>query len=343
MKTEITHMTSSILKWIAVLACCGTATFMSLGAAETKKDDAAAASSSQQKEFASPKEAAEALVKVAENLDVAAAKEILGPDSEDLVASDDPVMDKKHAEEFAAKAKQKISIDTDKKDSSRAIILVGNDDFPMPIPLVKRKGKWSFDTKVGRSEILNRRIGENELNAISVCRGYVEAQHEYAADKHDDAKVNQYAQVLLSSPGKHDGLTWQNPDGTWGGPIGEEVAKALQEGYSVERGKPFHGYFFKVLKGQGKDAPMGEMDFVVGGAMIGGFALAAAPAQYRVTGVMTFIVGPDGVVYQKDLGPDTTKAFEAMDRYNPDKSWQETDDDAEEEAPDAAADQTTKS
>jgi hypothetical protein len=338
MKTKITHMTSSILKSIVVLACCSAASVISLGAAESK-EDAAAASPSQQKEFASPKEAADALVKVAESLDVAAAKELLGPQAEDLVASEDPVMDKKHAEEFATKAKQKMSIDTDKKDSSRAIILVGNDDFPMPIPLVKRKGKWSFDTKVGREEILNRRIGENELNAITVCRGYVEAQHEYAADKHDDAKVNQYAQVLLSSPGKHDGLTWQNPDGTWGGPVGQEVAKALQEGYSVERGKPFHGYFFKVLKGQGKDAPMGELDFVVGGAMIGGFAMAAAPAQYRVTGVMTFIVGPDGVVYQKDLGPDTAKTFETMDRYNPDKSWQETEDDAEDEPAEVAANQ----
>lgn len=332
MKTKITHMTSSIPKWIAVLACSGVAGIMSLGAAESKTETPAAAdAASQQKEFATPKEAADALVKVAENLDVAAAKEILGTQAEDLVASEDPVMDKKNAAEFAAKAKEKTSIETDKKDSSRAIVLVGNDDFPMPIPLVKRKGKWSFDTKTGREEILNRRIGENELNAIAVCRGYVEAQHEYAADKHDDAKVNQYAQVILSSPGKHDGLTWKNADGTWGGPVGEEAAKALQEGYSVERGKPFHGYFFKVLKGQGKDAPMGEMDFVVGGAMIGGFALAASPAQYRVTGVMTFIVGPDGVVYQKDLGPDTTKVFETMDRYNPDKTWQETEDDAEDD------------
>ena len=331
MKSKTIHMTSSILKVIAVIACSSAVTLASLGAAESTPD-AAAAPAAQQKEFATPKEAADALVKVAENLDVAAAKEILGPDAEDLVASEDPVMDKKNASEFAAKAKEKTSIETDKKDSSRAIVLVGNDDFPMPIPLVKRKGKWSFDTKVGREEILNRRIGENELNAIAVCRGYVEAQHEYAAEKHDDAKCNQYAQVILSSAGKHDGLTWQNADGTWGGPVGPEVAKALQEGYSVERGKPFHGYFFKVLKGQGKDAPMGEMDFVVGGAMIGGFAMAAAPAQYKVTGVMTFLVGPDGVVYEKDLGPDTTKTFEAMDRYNPDKTWKETEDDLEDES-----------
>src|SRR5262249_21237325 len=151
---------------------------------------------------------------------------------------------------------------------------------------------------------------------------------------HDDAKVNQYAQHILSTPGKHDGLAWKNQDGTWGGPVGDEVAKALEEGYSAERGKPYHGYYFKVLKGQGKNAPMGEMDFVIGGAMIGGFGLAVAPAEYRVTGVMTFIVGPDGIVYQKDLGKDTLKTFQSMDRYDPDKSWQETDDDEEDDSPD---------
>jgi hypothetical protein len=209
---------------------------------------------------------------------------------------------------------------------------VGNDDFPLPIPIVKRKGKWSFDTKVGREEILNRRIGANELNAIEICRGFDEAQHEYAQEKHDDSKVNQYAQRIISTPGKHDGLAWQNADGTWGGPVGEEVAKALEEGYKAGRGTPYHGYYFKVLKGQGPAASMGEMDFVVGGAMIGGFALAAAPAEYRVTGVMTFIVGPDGVVYEKDLGPDTLKTFQSMDKYNPDKTWKVTEDDVEDDS-----------
>jgi len=163
----------------------------------------------------------------------------------------------------------------------------------------------------------------------------VEAQHEYAQEKHDDSKVNQYAQRIISTPGKHDGLAWKNPDGTWGGPVGENVADALEQGYS-DKSKPYHGYYFKVLKGQGPAAPMGQMDFVVEGTMIGGFALAAAPAQHRVTGVETFIVGPDGVVYQKDLGPETLKTFEKMDRYNPDKTWKPTDDqwpEEEEEAP----------
>ena len=304
---------------------------VAFGAAE-KKEDASAGAASNQKQFATPKEAADALIQVASNLDVNAAKEILGPDSDDLIASEDPVADKNNAQEFANKAKEKTSVDISKKDPNVAILLVGKDDFPLPIPIVKKQGKWFFDTKVGREEIINRRVGANELNAIELCRGYVEAQHEYASDKHDDSKVNQYAQQILSDQGKHNGLAWQNADGSWGGPVGEIVAKALQEGYSKERGKPYHGYYFKVLKGQGPDAPMGQMDFVVGGAMIGGFALAAAPADYRVTGVKTFIVGPDGVVYGKDLGPDSVKTFQEMDKYNPDKTWQVTEDDVEDDA-----------
>lgn len=293
-----------------------------------------AASQPKQQEFDSAKEAADALIEVAANFDIAAAKEILGPDSWDLITSEDPVMDKNRAQAFAAKAKEKNSIEIDKKDPNRAILLVGNDDFPLPIPIVKRKGKWSFDTKVGRAEILNRRIGANELDAITICRGFVEAQNEYAQEKHDDAKVNQYAQRIISTPGKHDGLAWKNEDGTWGGPVGQEVAKALEQGYSIPQAQPqpYHGYYFKVLKGQGPAAPKGQMDFMIGGAMIGGFALAAAPAQYRVTGVKTFIVGPSGTVYEKDLGPDTLKQFQSMERYNPDKTWRPTGDEWPSEA-----------
>ncbi len=312
MKSKLKIMTSSKFSLVAsaILISCATAT-----------------SQPKQKEFDTPKQAADALIEVAANFDVTAATEILGPDSKDIVSSKDPVQDKNRAAAFAAKAKEKNSIEIDKKEPNRAILLVGNDDFPLPIPIVKHKGKWSFDTKVGREEILNRRIGANELDAITICRGFVEAQKEYAQEKHDDAKVNQYAQRVISTPGKHDGLAWRNPDGTWGGPIGEEVAKALEQGYRPQsQPQPYHGYYFKVLKGQGPAAPKGEMDFVVGGAMIGGFAMAAAPAQYRVTGVKTFIVGPSGIVYEKDLGPDTLKRFQSMDRYNPEKTWQHTAD-----------------
>lgn len=282
-----------------------------------------------QKQFDTPQQAAEVLVQVAGTFDTAVAKEILGPNSSDIISSEDPVTDKNEAQTFAAKAKEKLRINLDAKDPNRAIISVGNDDLPFPIPLVKQSDKWVFDTKVGRQEVSNRRIGANELNAIAICRGFVEAQHEYAAEKHDDSKVNQYAQNIISTPGKHDGLAWQNADGIWGGPVGPEVAKALQQGYSAKPDTVYHGYYFKVLKRQGPAAPMGQLDFVIDGAMIGGFALAAAPAEYRVTGVKTFIVGPDGKVYQKDLGKDTLKKFQGMDRYNPDETWRETNDDLE--------------
>jgi hypothetical protein len=305
-------------------------------AADPKPDASAAAAQAKGKEFASAKEAADALVQAAASFDQAALKEILGPDSNDIVSSDDPVQDKNRAVAFAEKAKEKSSIDIDKKKADHAILVVGKEDYPLPIPIVKQKGKWFFDTKVGKEEVLNRRIGANELDAIAICRGFVEAQKEYALQKHDDAKVNQYAQRVISTPGKQDGLAWQNPDGTWGGPVGEEVAKALEQGYT-ERTQPYHGYYFKVLKKQGPAAPGGETDFVVGGAMIGGFALVAAPAECRVTGCKTFMVGPDGVVYEKDLGPDTLKTFQAMDTYNPDKTWKPTGDDWPEEEEEGGA------
>src|SRR5438034_4926697 len=330
MKSTLRIMTSSKFTLIASAIASFWLLGFGLHAATPSKSDAASAAQPAQKQFDTPKQAADALIQVAANFDVAAAKEILGPDSEDIVASEDPVQDKKRAAEFAAKAKEKMSVQTDKKNPNQAIVLVGNDDFSLPIPLVKQKGKWFFNTKVGRQEILNRRIGANELDAIEICRGFDDAQHEYAEEKHDDSKVNQYAQQVISTPGKHDGLAWKNEDGTWGGPVGEKVAEALAQGYT-EKGKPYHGYYFKVLTKQGPTAPGGEIDFVVGGAMIGGFGLVAAPAEYRVTGVKTFMVGPDGVVYEKDLGPDTLKTFQAMDTYNPDKKWKVTEDEWPEE------------
>ena len=297
-----------------------------LNAASEKKSDTVANSDSKtQREFSSAKEAADALIRAADVFDVATLKEILGPDAADLIGSADPVADKKRATDFAAKAKEQTSLNVDPKNSKRTILSVGNDDFPLAIPIVQRKGKWIFDTRGGRDEILMRRIGANELDAIEICRGFVEAQHDYAQEKHDESQVNQYAKEIISTPGKHDGLAWQNADGTWGGPVGENVAKAVAEGYS-DKAQPYHGYFFKVLKGQGPAAPLGKMDFVVNGVMIGGFALAAAPAQYRITGVKTFIVGSNGVIYQKDLGPNTLKTFAGLDRYNPDKTWKATDD-----------------
>jgi hypothetical protein len=278
-----------------------------------------------QKTFATPAQAVQALVSAAKSYDVPFLIEILGPGSQDLVASQDPVEDRNRAVSFAALADEKQSVSIDPKNRHLATVSVGNMDWPLPIPIVEQNGQWHFDSTMGREEILFRRIGENELDAIQVCRGFVEAQREYATDKHDDSELNQYAQRIISTPGKHDGLAWQNPDGSWDGPVGEGIAKALAEGYSTDS-PPYHGYYFKVLKGQGPAAPLGEMNFVVDGAMIGGFALAAAPAQYKVTGVKTFVVSYQGIVYEKDLGVDTLSVFKSMERYNPDNSWRRTDD-----------------
>jgi hypothetical protein len=271
-----------------------------------------------QKTFATAREAAEALASASESFDAPAMKAILGPDGEDLVVTGEPVKDRDAATAFAAKAREKLSVDTDPKNPNRAILSVGKLDWPLPIPILRKNGTWRFDAKEGRREILYRRIGANELDAIQICRGYVEAQHEYSLLERDG--VNQYAQRIISTPGKQDGLAWRNPDGTWAGPVGEDIARIIELGYT-DKATPYHGYFFKVLKGQGRAAPMGEMDFVVKGVMIGGFALVAVPAEYLVTGVKTFIVSHDGVVYEKDLGDATVNALKTMERFDPDKTW----------------------
>jgi len=319
MKSKSLILLNTPLIVFALLVFAG----LPLRAAPEKKE--AASQQTAQKGFDTAQQAADALIQAAETFDVAVLKEILGPGSEDIVASEDPVQDKNRANEFATKAKEKHAVEVDAKNANSATLVVGNEDWPLPIPIVKRGGKWYFDTKAGREEILLRRIGANELDVIEICRGYVEAQHEYATEKHDNATINQYAQKMISTPGKQDGLAWKNADGTWGGPVGETVAEALEQGYT-DKSKPFHGYYFKILKGQGPAAPLGEIDFVVGGAMIGGFALAAAPAEYGITGVQTFIVSHNGIVYQKDMGPDLLKEFKSMERYNPDKTWKATDD-----------------
>lgn len=280
----------------------------------------ATASSAGGKVFDTPQEAADALVDAAEKFDVVALAEIFGTGGDDIVFTGEFAQDRKHATDFAAEAREKQSVSVDPKNGYRAFILVGHEDWPFPVPLVRRGAKWSFDSSAGRQELLYRRIGANELDAIDICRGYVEAQHEYAIQQRPVYDVNQYAQRIVSTPGKQDGLAWQNPDGTWAGPIGKNIARAIEQGYTSSA-DPYHGYFFKILKGQGPAAPLGEMDFVVKGVMIGGFALIAAPAEYDVTGVRTFIVSHDGVVYERDLGPTTLDEFKKMERYNPDKSW----------------------
>ena len=270
--------------------------------------------------FDTPEQAADAFIAAADKFDVAALAKILGPGQEDLVTSGDAVQDRKRAAEFAAQARANEHISIDPKDPDHAILIVGKEDWPAPIPMVKHGGKWSFDAAAGREELLRRRIGGNELDAIEICRGYVEAQYDYAFDKRQGYEVNQFAQHIISTPGKHDGLAWRNPDGTLGGPIGERIADAIEEGYTT-KSQPYHGYYFKVLKGQGPAAPHGAMDFVVKGVMIGGFALVAAPAEYGRSGIKTFIVSHSGVVYEKDLGSNTLEEFKKMQRFNPDKTW----------------------
>jgi len=302
------------------LSCVVGPTSYAVPQAKTKS---AGTSTVKQTTFATSKEAADALIQAAGQFDVPTLLAIVGPGAADLVVTKDEVQDKERAATFAAKAQEKTSVTPDPKNPNRVILSVGNEDWPYPVPIVKRNGRWYFDVLTGRKEILDRRIGANELDAITICRGYVDVQKQYALQAHDG--VNQYAQKIISTPGKQDGLAWQNADGTWGGPVGEGIAKALQQGYS-SKAQPYHGYYFKILKGQGPDAPLGRMDFVVKGVMIGGFALVAVPADYRVTGVKTFIVSYEGIVYQKDLGPTSLEIVKKMELYNPDRTWLRTDD-----------------
>jgi Protein of unknown function (DUF2950) len=275
--------------------------------------------------FSTPEQAAKALVDAADRFNTPTLIKIFGPEGDDIVFSGEVAQDRQRAVDFAAKAHEKMTVSVDPKSGKRAFMLVGDEDWPFPVPLVKVGDKWHFDSAAGRQELLYRRIGANELDAIQICNGYVDAQEEYALQPREGYEVNQYAQRIISTAGKQDGLAWRNADGTWGGPIGENIAQAIAQGYSTKE-DPYHGYFFKILKGQGPDAPLGEMDYVIKGVMIGGFALVAAPAEYRVTGVKTFIVSNDGVVYEKDLGPDTIDSFKKMELFNPDKTWSPVED-----------------
>jgi hypothetical protein len=303
-----------IMAWMCL------STLAPLRAQESGAVKSAPATTSTAKTFSTPQQAADALVDAAEKFDKHTLIAIFGHEGEEVVLTGEMPQDRERAATFAAEAREKSKVALDSKNPNRAFLIVGNADWPFPVPMIKKNGTWSFDAKGGKQELLYRRIGLNELDAIQICRGYVEAQDEYAYRKREGFEVNQFAQRIISTQGKQDGLAWQNPDGTWGGPIGEKIARAIAQGYSKDQ-QPYHGYYFKILKGQGPAAPLGQMDFVVQGLMIGGFALVAAPAEYRKTGVKTFIVSHDGVVYQKDNGPATLQDFIRMERFNPDKSW----------------------
>ena len=312
---------------VAAVACvCFAVSIVAAGQQSATKTAASAPPGAEG--FDTPKQAADALIAAAEKFDEPSFVQIFGPEGKQIVASGESAQDRERATQFAAKAREKETISVDPRIRNRAFLLVGNESWPFPVPLVKRGGKWYFDAKAGKQEMLYRRIGANELDAIAICRGYVEAQYDYAMQKREGYDVNQFAQRIISTKGKQDGLAWQNADGSWAGPVGEKVGEAIEQGYS-KRTEPYHGYFFKVLKGQGPAAPLGKMNYVVNGAMIGGFALMAAPAEYRVTGVKTFIVSNDGVVYQKDLGPNTLQEFQKTELFNPDRSWTPVPEDVE--------------
>ena len=321
MKAKLAIRNLSNLLWVAGIAAftllLSPLTLVAQQSA-TKKTPASVALAA--KSFDTPQQAAGALVDAAEKFDVGVLEEIFGPDGDDIVLSGEYPQDRKRAADFAAEAREKKSVSVDAKTKTRAFLLVGNEDWPFPVPMVKVADKWHFDAKAGRQELFYRRIGSNELDAIDICHGYVEAQYEYAYQKREGYSVNQYAQRIISNPGKQDGLAWQKADGNWDGPVGEQIAQAIEQGYSPNA-QPYHGYFFKILKGQGPAAPLGEMDYVVEGVMIGGFALVATPAEYGETGIKTFIVSQDGVVYQKDFGAASLNEFMKMERFNPDQSW----------------------
>ena len=277
-----------------------------------------------QQAFKTPDEAASALVSAAKTGDRKAIVSVLGPDGNDIVSSGDEVADAATRQKFVAAydAKHEITMEGDNK----AVMVIGQEDFPLPIPIVRKDGMWKFDTAAGREEILARRIGKNELDAIQSCLAYVDAQNDYADKDRTGAGTGIYAQRIQSSPGKKDGLYWPDVQGNDPSPLGEFIAEATGQGYRVGGGRiPYHGYYYKILTKQGAAAPDGELDYVVRGKMIGGFALVAYPAEYRNSGVMTFIVNHNGQVYQKDLGSHTARLAERMTSFNPDETWKKVD------------------
>jgi hypothetical protein len=269
--------------------------------------------------FDTAEQAGEALISAAAAFDQKRLINLFGQDGRDVIFTGDLEHDRQRATDFTAQAAKKKHVTVDPKSGTSATVFVGAEDWPFPVPVVKRGGKWFFDSVAGRRELMYRRIGENELDAIDVCHGYVEAQHDYALRKREGYEVNEYAQRIIASPGKQDGLAWQNADGSWGGPVGEHIARAIAQG--LKPAEPYHGYFFRILKGQGPAARLGQMEYVIKGVMIGGFALLAVPAEYGITGISTFMVSNDGIVYEKDLGPKTSEQFQKMEVFNPDTSW----------------------
>lgn len=275
-----------------------------------------------QKTFGSPEEAAKALVAAVGKGNLKEMQAILGPGSKALVQSGDAVADRRGRERFVRAYEESSKVE--RQGDAKAVLLIGKDDWPMPIPIVKGKDGWRFDTQQGKEEVLNRRIGRNELSTVQAMLAYVDAQREYYLRNPQGDKLLHYAQKFGSAKGKRDGLYFPTKAGEPPSPLGPLYASAKAAGYTKAGNgmpTPYHGYRYRILKGQGPDAPGGAYDYVAQGRMIGGFALVAWPASYGSSGVMTFIVNHDGVVYEKDLGPETATAAGKITRFNPDKSW----------------------
>ena len=279
-----------------------------------------------QQTFSTPGAAVTALVAADKADDMKAMSSILGPDADQLLSSGDPVADKNGRDEFARRYDEMHRLAYD--DQGRVILYIGAENWPVPIPLTKKDSGWVFDTAAGKDELLFRRIGRNELFTIKVLEDLAVAQSEYASDPHDGGIEGEFAQKILSDDGKHNGLYWETAEGQPESPIGPLVAKATAAGYKKDTGGnpiPFHGYYYKVLKKQGSNAPGGARNYLLDGKMTNGFAFLAYPAEYRASGVVTFMINQDGVIVQKDLGPDTAKVASAISEYNPDKTWDEVD------------------
>lgn len=320
MKIRKRNDVGSLWRFIAAL---GIAAILAWPATPLRAADAA------QKQFDSPAQAVDALIAAVRSDRTADLMAIFGPRGKPLVESGDAVADKSGRARFVASFDQGHSLVT--QPDGKVTLILGKDNWPFPIPLVEQGKAWHFDTVAGAEEILDRRIGRNELSAIEVCRAYVDAQREYSSKDRNNDGLREYAQHFTSHPNQEDGLYWPAKPGEQPSPMGSLVARARDEGYenvgtrasagTHRKREPYHGYYYRILKHQGPHAPSGAHDYIVGKHMIGGFALVAFPAQYGASGVMTFIVNQDGVVYQKDLGPETEQIARRMKEYDPDPSW----------------------
>jgi hypothetical protein len=277
---------------------------------------------SKQKTFTTGEEAVNAFIKALKEDNKGELLAIFGDDANDLVSSGDEVIDRQRRQKFLSAYDEQHRLDA---DGNNLVIVVGKNDWPFPIPIIKQGQEWVFDTDAGMEEIINRRVGQNELDTIQVMLAIVDAQREYAEKDRDGTGIRKYARKFWSDPGKKNGLYWETKEGEESSPLGPLVAEAMEEGYfakeSSEGPSPYHGYFYRIMTAQGEHAGGGAYGYIVDGNMIGGFAAIAYPADYGSSGVMTFIVNHDGVVYQKDLGEDTEQQAKKMGLFDPDKTW----------------------